>query len=88
MITTENFKYYFDNLSKEQINDSFDNLGDLLCICIGSYGYCYLQLLNDKNQVKQIETANNTGGFICDKDDFLRLFQESESLNPWLIDLL
>ena len=88
MITTENLTYYFDNLSEAQINDCFNNCGDLLCVSLSSYGYSYLTLLTTDNQVQQIETANDTGGFICDKDDFLRLFQESESLNPWLIDLL
>jgi len=88
MITTENLTYYFDNLSEAQINDCFNNCGDLLCVCLGSYGYSYLTLLTTENQVLQIETANNTGGFICDKDEFLRLFEESDSLNPWLIDLL
>jgi len=88
MITSENITYYFDNLSEVQINDCFNNFGDLLCVCLGSYGYPYLTLLTTDNQVQQIETANDTGGFICDKDEFLRLFEESESLNPFLLKLI
>jgi len=88
MITSENITYYFDNLSEVQINETFSGSGDNIAACFGSYGYPYLDLITSENEIEMRENAESTGGFICDKDDFLRLFQESESLNPWLIDLL
>ena len=88
MITSENITYYFDNLTETDIGEAFECLNDNVAAYFGSYGTPYLFAVTQSNETELQETTENTGGFICDKDDFLRLFQESESLNPWLIDLL
>lgn len=88
MITSENIKYYFDNLTKTDINEAFSGFGDSVAAYFGSYGTPHLEEVIRSNEHELQEATESTGGFICDKDDFLRLFQESESLNPWLIDLL
>lgn len=88
MITTENLTYYFDNLTESDIGEAFECLNDNIAAYFGSDGKPYLYAVTPSNNKELKEVTENAGGFICDKDDFLRLFQESESLNPWLIDLL
>jgi len=85
MITTENIKDYFDLLTESDINEAINSDVDYIGCYINGYGYVYAipMDVNDSD-----EDLISMGGFQCDKDDFLRLFQESQSLNPCLIDLL
>lgn len=85
MITSENIKKYFDLLTESDINEAMNSDVDYIGCYINGYGYVYA-IPMDTNDCD--EDLISMGGFKCDKDDFLRLFQESQSLNPWLIDLL
>jgi len=85
MITTENIKDYFDLLTESDINEAINSDVDYIGCYINGYGYVYAIPMGVNDCENDLLSM---GGFKCDKDDFLRLFQDSESLNPWLIDLL
>ena len=85
MITTENIKEYFDLLSQSDVNEAINSDTDYIGCYINGYGYVYAIPMGVNDCENDLLSM---GGFKCDKDDFLRLFQESKSLNPWLIDLL
>lgn len=88
MITPQNLKAYFDALKPNEINEAIESNTDDVACYIGSYGACYLESVNENNRTEMQEATENTGGFICDKDDFLRLFEESESTNETLTELI
>jgi hypothetical protein len=88
MITKENLKSYFDALKPNEINEALESNTDNIACYIGSYGSCYLESVNDDNETEMQEATESTGGFICDKDDFLRLFEESGSTNETLTELI
>jgi len=85
MITTENIKEYFDLLTESDINEAINSDVDYIGCYINGYGYVYA-IPMDTNDCD--EDLISMGGFKCDKDDFLRLFEESESLNPFLLKLI
>ena len=79
---------YFDNLTESDIGEAFECLNDNIAAYFGSYGTPYLYAVTQSNETELEEATESTGGFICDKDEFLRLFQESGSSNPFLIELI
>jgi len=85
MITTENLKKYFDLLSEADISEAIDSNVDYIGCYINSYGYVYAIPMNGEMCEDDLLSM---GGFQCDKDDFLRLFMESESINPFLLKLI
>ena len=85
MITSENIKEYFDLLTELDVNEAINSNVDYIGCYINGYG-CVYAIPMDTNDSD--EDLISMGGFKCDKDDFLRLFEESDSLNPCLIDLL
>tara|TARA_R110002095_G_scaffold138164_1_gene119672 strand:- start:1460 stop:1717 length:258 start_codon:yes stop_codon:yes gene_type:complete len=85
MINKNNLKSYFDNLTAKDISEAIDSNPDYIGCYINGYGWCYSVPVNDSIDEDDVES---TGGFICDKDDFLRLFVESESKNPFLLQLI
>jgi hypothetical protein len=86
MITKENFSSVFDALTEEEINDTMDARTDMVLLTVNGYGYVSLTPSFDYEADQ--EEAEATGGIWCDKDEFLRLFSESESINPFLIELI
>ena len=88
MITTENIKQYFDLLTESDVGEAFECVNDNVGAYFGSYGIPYLFAITQSNEIELIEAVDSTGGFICDKDDFLRLFMESGSVNPFLFELI
>tara|TARA_R110000737_G_scaffold22393_1_gene41013 strand:+ start:1036 stop:1293 length:258 start_codon:yes stop_codon:yes gene_type:complete len=85
MITQNNLKEYFDNLTAKDISEAIDSNVDYIGCYINGYGYVYA-IPMDANDCE--EDLLSMGGFQCDKDDFLRLFMESGSLNPFLLKLI
>jgi len=89
MITKENLKSVMDSITKEDIEKVFNSNDDYLSLQLYIFNAGYFVELNSiepyTNKSEEIE-AN--GGLIIDKDDFLRLFKESESINPFLIELI
>jgi hypothetical protein len=86
MITRDNLSSVFDALTEEEINDTMDARTDMVLLTVNGYGYVSLTPSFDYEADQ--EEAEATGGIWCDKDEFLRLFSESESINPFLIELI
>ncbi len=86
MITRENLSSVLDMLTEEEINDTMDARTDMVLLTVNGYGYVSLTPSFDYEADQ--EEAEATGGIWCDKDEFLRLFSESESINPFLIELI
>lgn len=88
MITKDNLTEVFNMLTLEQIENVMEAKCDHVCLWLGSYGQIYLDPIHSNCIEEGQKCAEETGGIFCDKDDFLRLFAESESINPYLIELL
>jgi hypothetical protein len=86
MITRDNLTSVLDMLTEEEINDTMDARTDMVLLTVNGYGYVSLTPSFDYEADQ--EEAEATGGIWCDKDEFLRLFSESESINPFLIELI
>lgn len=86
MITRDNLTSVLDMLTEEEINDTMDARTDMVLLTVNGYGYVSLTPSFDYEADQ--EEAESTGGIWCDKDEFLRLFSESESINPFLIELI
>jgi len=86
MITKDNIKHCFDSLTSSEISEVFDSNCDFMAFeChtfnVGSYATIKPFYFGE------FESESN-GNLFIDKDDFLRLFKESDSVNPYLIELL
>lgn len=86
MITRENLSSVLDMLTEEQISNAMEAKTDYVLLTVNGYGYVSLTPSFDYEEDEQ--EAEQTGGILCDKDEFLRLFSESESINPFLIELI
>ena len=87
MITKDNLTEVLNLLTEKEINETMNAKSDYVGLWVTGYGNANLESVNI-NDLEQIESIESTGGVICDKDDFLRLFEESESINPFLIAFL
>lgn len=83
MITKQNIETVFDLISENQIKSVMESLEPYICLTISSYGVVKLESCEEIDQ-----NILDNGGVICDVDDFFRLFKESGSLNPFLIEYL
>ena len=86
MVTKDNLSSVLDMLTEQEINDTMDASTDMVLLTVSGYGYVSLTPSFDYEEDQEV--AESTGGIWCDKDDFLRLFSESESVNPFLIELI
>jgi hypothetical protein len=86
MITRDNLSSVLDMLTEEQINNAMDAKTDYVLLRVDGYGNVSLTPSFDFDEAQEI--VDSTGALFCDKDDFLRLFSESESINPFLIELI
>jgi hypothetical protein len=86
MITRDNLSSVLNMLTEEQISNAMEAKCDHVLLTVNGYGYVSLTPSFDYEEDEQ--EAEQTGGILCDKDDFLRLFSESESINPFLIELI
>lgn len=86
MITKDNLSSVLDMLTEEQISNAMDAKCDHVLLTVNGYGYVSLTPSFDYEEDEQ--EAEQTGGILCDKDEFIRLFSESESINPFLIELI
>jgi hypothetical protein len=86
MITKDNLASVMDALTEEQIETAINSDGDDVALYVNGYGSVYLEPF-DYNEDNE-DDIFSTGGLICDKDTFLQLFKDSESVNPFLIELI
>lgn len=87
MITKDNLTEVLNSVTEKDINEAMNAKSDYVGLWLTGYGHANLESV-DINDLEQIEDIESTGGLICDKDDFLRLFTESESINPFIIQYL
>jgi len=86
MITKENLTEVLNQLTKEDINEAMNSKSDYVALYTNGYGYVFFESFDINNEEE--EEILSTGGIIIDKDNFLLLFKESESINPFLIELI
>ncbi len=86
MITRDNLTSVLNSLTEKQINEAMESNTDMILLTLNGYGYA--SLTPSFNYEEDKEEAQSTGGIWCDKDEFIRLFSESESINPFLIELI
>lgn len=87
MITKDNLTEVLNLLTEKEINETMNSNTNYIGLWLSSYGKVNLQPVSmyDDEMINDIES---TGGLVCDKDDFLRLFKKSKSINPFLIAFL
>ncbi|WP_298838924.1 hypothetical protein [uncultured Clostridium sp.] len=84
MITKDNLTEVMNFITEEQINEVMEAKSDYIRLSVSSYGGVRLETVDINDEEKE-ENIMGTGGLIADKDDFLRLFMESGSLNPFIL---
>jgi hypothetical protein len=89
MITKNNLKFCFDSLKESEIKKVMDSRKDYVSFWLHIFnagGFATVKPVN-YSEKKELKHSDN-GMLLLDKDDFLRLFKESESVNPFLIEYL
>ena len=86
MITKDNLTQVMDLLTKEEVNAVMNSKNDYVGLWADGYGNVNLESINLFKDEEREEEIRATGGLIADKDDFLRLFMESGSLNPFILE--
>jgi hypothetical protein len=79
MITRDNIREVFDNISKEDLDSVMSSKYDMCLLTVNGYGWVNLFSRGDIEQA-ELE-AEDEGGIFCDKDSLLQLFKESGSTN-------
>ena len=87
MITQNNLKEVFDNLSKSDIDFCFHSNEDMICLSVSVFNAGWFSSL-DIISNEDIEHEQSNGNLVCDKHDLLRLFKEAKSINPFLLELI
>jgi hypothetical protein len=85
MITKDNLKFCFENLNKDEVEKAMDNPFDYILFEIHTFNagaYATVEAQDYDDEVAQ-EAADN-GQLFIDKDEFLRLFEESKATNQYL----
>lgn len=78
-----------DEITKEDIEKVFNSDEDYLALQLYIFNAGYIVELHSIEPLTyDSEEIEANGGLVMDKDDFLRLFKESESTNPFLIELI
>lgn len=87
MITKHNLKAVFNSLSLEEVEAAMDSEGDNVALEAYGYGCVSLNSTSDLSE-EEVQEIEDSGNIVCDKDVLLRLFVESESLNPAFNDYI
>ena len=89
MITPENLSEILNMLTEIEIKTAFERNEDYvllsLAIC-NAGGYASLDCLPYHEETES--EANASGNLFCDKDTLLQLFKDSNSINPFLMELI
>jgi len=78
MLTSENLKFCFEELTAEQVSAALDSKSDYITLelCALNTGAVPFLSSADYNEEEESEVPSN-GGLYLDKDDFLRLYSEA-----------
>lgn len=89
MITKDNLTFCFDNLTESEIKKVMSSKKDYISFWLHIFNAGGFATAKPKNYSEKHEKRHADNGMLfIDKDDFLRLFKESDSLNPFLIEYL
>lgn len=86
MITKNNITEVMNLITEKEVNEVMNSKCDYIGLSVSSYGIVTLEIVNGDEELE--EQIISGGGLICDKDEFLRLYVESESINPFLLELI
>lgn len=82
MITKEDLKFVFDNLTELEVNEAMAANEDFILLELHTTNSGGWSAIAANDYSEEVENqAGADGQIFCDKDDFLRLFQESGSEN-------
>lgn len=89
MITKNNISETLNSLGESEVNKAFLDSKDfiLLQVFVTNSGFTASIESCDYSEEIEQEAADN-GNLFIDKDSFLTLFKDSDSINPFLIALL
>lgn len=89
MITPDNVKAVFEQISKEGLLYALDHESDYLLVELHIFNAGAIVSIEamDYDEEKEQEAADN-GNLFCDKDDFLRLWEESGADQEHIKDYL
>ena len=87
MITANNLKSVFDAFTQDDVKLLQESRGDYFAIyTTGNFGAVILESFDYANDDEA--EIYSTGGVISDYEGLMQLFVESESVNPYLIELI
>lgn len=89
MITKENITELLDKLTLEHIKPCFESNNDYVLFEVSIFNSGYYVRIESMDYSEEVEEeAQSVGNVFCDKDTFLQLFKDSDSINPYLIELI
>lgn len=86
MITKDNLTEVMNLITQNEVKQVMNSKSDYIGLWVSGYGDVNLESINLYKDEEREEEIRATGGIICDKDDFLRLFMESGSINPFILE--
>jgi hypothetical protein len=85
MITKDNLTHVMDQITENEVKQVMKAKSDYVGLWVSGYGAVNLESVDINNEEQEADILS-TGGLITDKDEFLRLFMESGSLNPFIME--
>ena len=76
MITRDNFKSAMNSIEVEYIKEEMNKEGDFIAVTLSGYGHVFIESVHWNEESE--EECISCGGFLADKDDFLRLLSEAD----------
>ena len=76
MITTDNFKSAMNSIEVQRIEEEINKEGDYIAVTLSGYGHVFIESVHWNEESE--EDCISCGGFLADKDDFLRLLSEAD----------
>jgi hypothetical protein len=89
MITQENLAEVLDSLTEAQISKAMDGPNDYVSLEVSCSNACVWVDLEDCEWSEEVEQEiQNNGNLFCYKDQFLHLVKKSDTVNPFLLELV
>ncbi len=85
MITSDNLTSVLDNLNGKDIDMAMDLGSFVLELCVFNSGG--VSRVRDLEEDETEDDVRANGNLYIDFDELLQLFNESGSLNPWLLEI-
>jgi len=89
MITQDNITEILDSLTSDQISKVKEDWNEYILLEVHCTNSCVWSTIESVEYDEEVEQeANDNGQLFCDFDTFLQLFKDSNSINPFLIELI